>query len=258
MMYICHMANFRISILQYDQKWRDKDANFQQIEALLTNGDIGSICVLPELFQTGFCVSDVEEAEYMDGSSINKLQFLAKKFKTKFAGSLLIREEDNVFNRFVVLGESGVEAYYDKVHLFGLSNEHEYISPGKQKVDFILNGYRFRIIICYDLRFPYLSFNDTDYDALLICANWPVQRIAHWDALLKSRAIENQSYVVGVNRVGVDPEGNQYPGHSSVYDARGTQILRFIGHEMRTVTLDFEAQKEYRLKHPFIKDRTEL
>lgn len=243
-----------IALVQFDVAWGNKKENFNKIRKISKETQ-ADLFLLPEMFQTGFCVDEIHYAEEMSGETVKFMRELAVEKDALMAGTFMVKENGNVFNRFVVVGEDGVLAYYDKVHLFRHGGEHEHIHAGNAKSDIEINGKKMRLITCYDLRFPYISYNDSEYDVLLVSANWPSQRILHWDALLRARAIENQSYVVAVNRVGHDIHEHFYPGHSSVYDILGERILRFTGEEVQVVTLDFEKQDEVRKKLPFISDR---
>lgn len=243
-----------IALVQFDIAWGNKVQNFNKIKTLLKDTQ-ADLFLLPEMFQTGFCVDEIQYAEEMQAETFEFMKEMARSKDALMAGTWMVKDGDAIYNRFVVVGEVGVVAYYDKVHLFKHSNEDQYISAGNAKSDLEINGKRFRLITCYDLRFPYISFNDSEYDAILISANWPSQRIKHWDALLRARAIENQAYTIAVNRVGQDIHGHYYPGHSSVYDMSGERLIRFTGEEVHVVTLDFDKQEELRKKLPFIKDR---
>ncbi|MGB0851454.1 MAG: nitrilase-related carbon-nitrogen hydrolase, partial [Bacteroidia bacterium] len=156
--------------------------------------------------------------------------------------------------RFVLVSQGEVVGFYDKTHLFSLSQEEEHISAGNTKADMVLKGFKIRPIICYDLRFPYTAFNDTEYDILLNVASWPSQRIAHWDSLLAARSIENQAFVIGCNRVG-EQAGHFYPGHSSVYAPDGEQLIHSVKEELLCLTLNKETLENVRKKIPFLKDR---
>ncbi|MFY0643537.1 MAG: nitrilase family protein [Bacteroidia bacterium] len=249
------MSTLNVSLLQFDIAWKDKSTNFNKIETMAKSIERTDLILLPEMFQTGFSVEYPEQAEKMDGESISFMTRLAKKHRCMVGGSIMVNLHGQLVNRFIVSDGSDVIGIYDKQHLFKLSEENKHFTAGNSEVDIVIKGFKCRLIVCYDLRFPYLSFNDTDYDILLVVANWPVKRIKHWDRLLQARAIENQAYVVGVNRVGVDPDGHQYPGHSSVYGPDGKRLLRFLGEEVQTLTLDKEQIDYQRSKLPFIKDR---
>ncbi len=251
------MSKLKVSILQYNISWKDKSSNFLKITTLLS--DVKSdLVVLPEMFQTGFCVDDISIAETMEGQSVSFLKKASLEFDLALCGSFLYLENASFFNRFVVVSEGEVVGYYDKVHLFSLGGEHNHISAGGTKVDFVLKGFKFRPIVCYDLRFPYLAYNDTEYDVLLCVANWPSVRIAHWDTLLHARSIENQAYVVGCNRVGEQPASDGsyfYPGHSSAYTPNGKQLVHSHKEEIITFEISKDSVAQIRESLPFLGDR---
>jgi omega-amidase len=247
-----------ISIIQFNIKSKDKAANLARIEQQL--GDLhADLIVLPEMFNTGYFTDDTALAEPMDGLTLTWMQARTKESKNAMCGSLLVNEENQLFNRFVMVSNGEVVGHYDKTHLFGMADEQENITAGNVKADMVVNGFKIRPIICYDLRFPYTSFNDTEYDILLNVASWPSQRIAHWDALLQARAIENQAYVIACNRVGeqelADGRKVYYPGHSSVYGPDGEQLAHSVKEEVINVVLDKKAIEDTRSKQPFLKDR---
>jgi predicted amidohydrolase len=249
------MTGLRVSLLQYNIFWESPSDNYKRILELLGSEPESDLILFPEMFNTGFCVSNPEQAEEMSGPSVDFLWKLSSKSKSLIAGSLMIREEGKIYNRLLVLQQDKILAQYDKMHLFKLSHEHKHFTPGTERTEFVWNNVRFRLITCYDLRFPYLAYNDSNYDVLLVSANWPFARINHWEALLRARAIENQAFVVGVNRVGIDPEGIEYPGHSVVYDFNGDCLLKFTGEHLRTQSLDLEAIYLFRKKLPFLSDQ---
>ncbi len=249
------MSTLNLSLVQYDIAWKDKSTNFSKIRTLTQQIGATDLMVLPEMFQTAFSVRDTEQAEDMDGESVEFLRKLAHKHSCNVGASLMIKLNEGVVNRFLITNDKDVFAIYDKQHLFALSDEDEKFRPGTVNVDTVIKGFKCRMIICYDLRFPYTSFNTNDYDLLLVIANWPSARIEHWDRLLQARAIENQAYVAGVNRVGMDPFDHAYPGHSSVYDPMGKCLLRFTGEEVQQIELSKKFIDDYRKNYPFISDR---
>lgn len=247
------MSKLAVSIVQFNITWKEKLTNFKRIEEML-HGIDSELVVLPELFQTGFCTDDMSLAESMEGDTVSWMCTYSKKYKNAVCGSFLCQEKDQVFNRFVLVSDGEVVGHYDKTHLFGLGGEQEHISAGSNKVDMVVKGFKIRPLVCYDLRFSYTAFNDTEYDILLNVANWPSQRIAHWDTLLQARAIENQVFVLGCNRVG-EQDGHFYPGHSSVYAPDGLQVAHSVKEEVITIALDKKQIEETRTKLPFLQDR---
>lgn len=248
----------KVSIVQFNIQSKDKAANFKKVEQLLSD-DKSDLVVLPEMFNTAYHTDDITLAEPIDGKTIAWMQEQTKVNENAMCGSLLVSEEEKVFNRFVMVSDGEVVGHYDKTHLFSMAGEQELITAGNVKADMVVQGFKIRPIVCYDLRFPYTSFNDTEYDILLNVASWPSQRIAHWDALLHARAIENQAYVIGCNRVGeqeiVDGKKAHYPGHSSVYAPDGEQLVHSIKEEVLILELNKKAIEDTRTKLPFLQDR---
>ncbi|PCJ64374.1 MAG: nitrilase family protein [Bacteroidetes bacterium] len=243
----------KVSLVQFNIIWKDKQANFNRIEDLIQNNSC-DLLVLPEMFQTGFCTDDKSLAETMDGETVSWMKTVSMDYDSAICGSFICKEGEPIFNRFVLVSEGEVVGHYDKTHLFGLGGEGDFIEAGSTKVDMVVKGFKIRPIICYDLRFPYTAFNDSDYDVLLNVANWPSQRIVHWDALLRARAIENQAYVIGSNRVG-EQDGHFYPGHSSVYSPSGEQLVHSVKEEVLSIEIQKNKIDETREKLPFLKDR---
>lgn len=247
------MSQLTISIVQFNIQSKSPQGNFKKVESLVSEVSEGLV-VLPEMFNTAYHTDDVSLAEEMDGETISWMKALSSRKNIAICGSLIVKEENVIYNRFVLVSEGEVVGFYDKTHLFSLSQEEEHITPGNTKADMVLKGFKIRPIICYDLRFPYTAFNDTEYDVLINVASWPSQRIAHWDSLLAARSIENQAFVVGCNRVG-EQDGYFYPGHSSVYAPDGRQLAHSLKEELITVALNKETIEEVRTKIPFLKDR---
>lgn len=247
------MSKLKVAILQYNISWKNKQENFTKIKEMLAGLD-AELVVLPEMFQTGFCVDDKTIAETMEGETVQFLKKESQEMGITFCGSFLCQENSKFYNRFVMVSDGEVVGHYDKVHLFGLGGEGEFIEAGNTKVDIAYGDFKIRPIVCYDLRFPYLSFNDSEYDLLICVANWPSQRIAHWDTLLRARSIENQVYVIATNRVG-EVDGHFYPGHSSAYKPNGELIIHSHKEELLQFEISKEEVAETRAKLPFINDR---
>jgi predicted amidohydrolase len=206
------------------------------------------------MFNTGYHTNDVKLAETMGGTTVEWMKSLSSAKSIAICGSFLCSEEELITNRFVLVSDGEVVGFYDKTHLFSPAQEEEHISAGNTKADMVFQGFKIRPIVCYDLRFPYTAFNDTEYDVLINVASWPSQRIAHWDTLLKARAIENQAYVLGCNRVG-EQDGHYYPGHSSAYSPNGDQVVHSVKEEIISLILSKSEVEEVRTKMPFLKDR---
>ncbi len=255
------MQDLRISLVQADQIWEDKTANFNNYERLLKNVETDLI-LLPEMFQTGFSMNTEELAEdWNNSTSVTWLKELASKKNAAIYTSLMIKDGDHFFNRGVFVYPSGKLEKYDKRKTFSLAKENDYFSSGTETtiVDYL--GWKLQLQICYDLRFPeilrnYILPNQLPaYDVLLFVANWPEKRISHWNALLKARAIENQCFVAGVNRVGKDEKGLAYNGLSAGYNALGEEVNRSKEDEtVINLILNKKELKEIQKALPFLKD----
>lgn len=219
----------RISLIQTDIVWADKQANFDTIERKLTElSGKTDVAVLPEMFSTGFCTDKPELAETMDGETVSTLQTWAARFNLAIVGSFIATENGEIFNRAFIATPDGEIKTADKRHLFSMGKEDAFFASGHKKLMVKYLDFTIFVLVCYDVRFPVWSRNvNNEYDVLIYVANFPVARIGVWDALLKARAIENQAYVCGVNRVGVDGMGLKYSGHSVLLDAKGEPVLTF-------------------------------
>jgi len=252
--------NLNITLIQSDLFWENVDSNLSSFEKLISNIKVTDIILLPEMFNTSFCPQSNYLAESMDGKTISWMKEISKTKNCDIAGTLMVKEDNKVFNRLVWISKNKTIYTYDKYHLFSLIKEEEYISKGNKRLIIELEGCKICPLICYDLRFPVFSRNDVEYDLLIYLANWPVNRIDAWDTLLKARSIENQCYTIGVNRVGKD--GNQVPfnGHSKVFDAFGEEL--FSTTENKEEVLQFEISlydlKLKRRKINFLHDRDDF
>lgn len=245
-------------IIQTDLAWEDPKANRKlfktKFEALQQDVDL---VILPEMFTTGFTMNAEVVAESMDEKSVSWMMEQAQKYEVAITGSLIIEEDRQFFNRLIFAFPDGNIKTYDKRHTFSLAGEDKVFTAGKDKVIIDYKGWKICPLICYDLRFPVWARNVEDYDLLLYVANWPKPRIAAWDALLKARAIENMSYCIGVNRIGLDGKENEYCGHSAVYDVLGNNIipLRPNKEQIETVILEKKHIAYYRDKLKFLDDK---
>jgi len=248
------MQDLKIAIVQSDIIWENSSANLklfgQKLSAIEETVDL---IVLPEMFNTAFSMNPGVCAETADGKSISWLRKKAAEKKCVIVASLLIKENEKYFNRLVWMSHDGSFQQYDKKHLFRFAGENEVFTAGSSKITPSLKGWNFRPLVCYDLRFPVWSMNKfTDnkfeYDCLVYIANWPEKRREAWMSLLVARAIENQAYVIGVNRVGIDGKGNSYSGDSMVIDPRGNIILQIPANKEATeiTTLSFPEMQQYR------------
>lgn len=253
------MANapLHITIIQPHMAWEDKNANLVHYEELFYKIDNPKhVVVLPEMFSTGFSMAPEKLAEPMDGDTVQWMTDMAAKHRCILAGSLIIAEEGRYYNRLLWVQPDGRVWHYDKRHLFAYATEDEHYTAGSKRTIVQVNGWRINLQVCYDLRFPVWARNQGDeYDVLLYVANWPDRRVQAWDTLLRARAIENQCYTVGVNRVGTDGKDIYYSGHSAVYGPLGEQLWQQADEEaVHTLTLDPQALLQTREKLPFLKD----
>jgi predicted amidohydrolase len=180
----------------------------------------------------------------------------AKKLETVIAGSLSVEEGGLYYNRWYCAHPDGRLDYYDKRHLFSFGKENEHYTPGERRSVVDIKGWKVMPLVCYDLRFPVWCRNDLEYDLIVVVANWPAPRIHHWDILLKARAIENQSYIAAVNRIGVDGTGLHYPGHSCIYDMHANNLLDMKDKEgIAIAEIEKEPLMQYRDHFRFLQDR---
>ncbi|MBK7384150.1 MAG: amidohydrolase [Flavobacteriales bacterium] len=219
------MSDLRVTLVQSMLHWEDAVANRAMFEEKIV-GLKGStdLIVLPEMFTTGFSMRSAELAETMDGATVAWMREQARTVNAAIYGSAIITEGGKQFNRGLFVKPDGKVTIYDKRHLFRFANETDHYSPGKDRVVVEWRGWRLLLQVCFDLRFPVFSRNRGDYDAILYVANWPEARRFPWSQLLIARAIENQCYVAGVNRVGMDGKGIHYSGDSVMIDPRGAVI----------------------------------
>lgn len=251
----------RISLVQNDIIWEHKMANLMNYDSLLSGlSGKTDLVVLPEMCTTGFSMHASEMAETNAGESMMAFRRMAGEYGFAIAGSIIGKESDEsslCFNRGFFICPDGQETFYDKRHLFRMGEEPEHYQAGNQKMRINYMGWNIRLIICYDLRFPVWCRNvDNDYDLLIVVANWPEVRAHAWQSLLMARAIENMSYVCGVNRVGTDGLKMNYSGDSQLINAYGS-ILSSMGsgeEKIQTLDLDLDSLNRFRNKFPVWKD----
>lgn len=247
----------KIALIQSDLYWENIAKNRSSFESKINQIDSEvSLIVLPEMFSTGFTMNAAEVAETMQGESIVWMQSLAKQKNAAITGSIIIKENNQYYNRMLFVFPSGEIQFYNKRHLFTLAGEDQTYTSGTEKVIVDYLGWKICLQICYDLRFPVFARNVENYDLLIYVANWPKVRTNAWDILLKARAVENVSYVVGVNRLGVDANDYEHIGHSQVVDFLGNNILEPQETEgVFVVELDKNVMLETRKKLDFLGDR---
>ncbi len=247
----------KIAIIQADLIWENSVTNRNKFEKKIDEiVEQVDLVILPEMFSTGFTMNPAAVAESMDGDTVSWMQSLAKAKNLAVTGSVVIKDKSQFYNRLLFVFPNGEIKSYDKRHLFNLAGEDKIYSKGKERVLIEYMGWKISPLVCYDLRFPVFSRNIDNYDLLLYIASWPQRRIYAWDALLKARAIENMSYTIGVNRVGIDGNGHQYSGHSQVLDYMGEYILApEEAEKVFLVELDKEKMLSVREKMGFLNDR---
>ncbi|MFN3235925.1 MAG: amidohydrolase [Pseudomonadales bacterium] len=250
------MPELKLALLQTIQYWHDPEQNRQHFSGLLDKvAPDADLVVMPEMFSTGFTMASRQLAEPMDGPTMQWLQQQAETRNVHICCSLIITENNHYFNRFVLVTPGKSVQWYDKRHLFRMADEHNHFSPGEQRQIFTINDVRICPQVCYDLRFPVFSRNQNDYDLLLFVANWPAARRNHWRALLTARAIENQCYVVGVNRIGGDGNDVSYSGDSGVIDFNGDwQADMQADAGIQNAVIDLTPLQQYREKFPAWRD----
>jgi predicted amidohydrolase len=251
------MHDLNVTLVQTELHWERIDANLEMFDAQIGAVPASSdLIILPEMFSTGFSMAADQFAEPMSGKAVTWMQHKARTLNTALTGSLMIRQTENYYNRLVWTNPDGALITYDKKHLFRYAGEHDVYTPGEKLVTIDLKGWRIRPFICYDLRFPiWCRSLQPIYDLAIFVANWPAKRSAHWHQLLVARAIENQCFVVGVNRVGTDGKGFSYDGDSAVISPRG-EVLYHAGDKagIYTATLSYKLLQDYRNTFPAWKD----
>lgn len=219
----------KIAALQTPLYWQDRDANLAHFDSLLSSVSEADLIVLPEMFTTGFSMAPEQIAEPAKGPTLDWLRTIARQRGVAITGSVAVRDQGKHYNRLYWVSPEG-ECHYDKRHLFRMAGEHKHYSAGSERKIVEYRGFRICLQVCYDLRFPVFCRNRNDYDLLIFVANWPASRRHAWSSLLTARAIENQSFVVGVNRVGEDGNGIEYSGDSVILDFLGQPLAQTKPH----------------------------
>ena len=253
-----------ITFYQQDIIWGDAEANRQKVEDQMAVSASGAdIFVVPETFTTGFGDHMAALAEEQEGPTLLWARRMAAKHGLMFVGTWIVKENGHCYNRLHWVYPDGTFGYYDKGHTFRVSGEYDVIARGTERKIFEYKGWRIKPAVCYDLRFPKWLRNEStepnsalQYDLLLVCANWPGSRHEAWTTLLKARAIENLSYVLGCNRSGIDGVGGKYTGNSALIDYKGFTIAEAesSANQTVTVTLDKEKLDAFRQHWPFYLD----
>ncbi len=252
------MEDLKVTIVQCPLHWENIEENLSSFTKRLVDIKSGDthLIVLPEMFTTGFTMNAAAVAEPEQGKALEWMKSTAAEKQSVVTGSVVIKEGDKFYNRMIWMRPDGTYESYNKRHLFRMAQEHHTYTGGNDKLIVTLNGWRIRPLICYDLRFPVWSRNRNDYDCLIYVANWPERRSFPWKHLLIGRAIENQAYVVGVNRVGADGTGLIYSGDSVVLNPKGEPLSKTVAHEesVETVTLSYTELEEFRKIFPVALD----
>ena len=246
------MQDLRVALIQAELVWEDPQANLNRFRSRIEQVRDGThLIVLPEMFTTGFSMNPARLAQRMDGPTVSWMSARSREMRADITGSLIIEENGSFYNRLIWAKPDGRMFWYDKKHLFRYAGENNVYTPGVKQVIVTCRGWRVCPFICYDLRFPVWIRNlDNQYDAALFVANWPERRAAHWSALLKARAIENQCYVIGVNRVGTDGNGHRYIGDTCIIDPRG-RVATDVRNKEAIVSEDLSAAMLNDYRHQF-------
>jgi len=256
------MSSLSVGVIQSSLHWEDKSANLQMFEGKINSiKEATELVILPEMFNTGFSMQPEKLAEPMDGPTIQWMKAIAKKKNVILAGSLIIKDGDDYFNRLIWMLPSGQYGWYDKRHRFAYAGEDKQFAAGEKRLIASVNGWKIQLLVCYDLRFPVWARQQPsngegfEYDVLVYVANWPDRRIHAWRTLLQARAIENQCYVIGCNRVGEDGNNICYNGSSMIVGPLG-EILYEKKEDEDIITYKLQKEKlvEVRTGFPFWKD----
>ncbi|TQD40505.1 amidohydrolase [Haloflavibacter putidus] len=251
------MENLKVALIQTELFWEDAERNREHFSKKIASIQNTDLIILPEMFSTGFSMHPEPLAETESGKTLAWMQQTAQEKNTALAGSIIIKEGENYYNRMFFVFPDAHYQTYDKRHRFTFAGEHHKYSAGEKRLLVNYKGWKICPLICYDLRFPVWARNTEDYDFLFYNANWPQKRVYAWDHLLKARAIENMSYVAGVNRIGNDENNNAYNGHSIVLDALGQPLSpeNLETDEIIQVELDAEKLQQTRKDFAFLQDQ---
>jgi omega-amidase len=255
------MTKLTLTLIQTFLHWENKQANLQMLEDKIKSIENSHVVILPEMFSTGFSMKAEELAEPVNGGTLQWMQRMTAEKRMIITGSFIVKEDDDFYNRLVWVLPNGKYGFYDKRHLFAYAKEDEHYSAGNKRFIASVNGWKVNLQVCYDLRFPVWSrqqFSEDgefEYDILIFVANWPNRRSSAWKTLLQARAIENQCYVIGVNRVGDDGNNIYHSGDSMVIDPLGEILYHKADEEdVYTISLDKEHLQSVRDKFQFWRD----
>jgi len=250
------LTDLRVALVQSDLVWENIPANLEAFDRQLSGiTSPADMVILPEMFTTGFTNNAPQLAVKMDGAAVEWMRQHARRMDALVMGSMIIEEAGSYYNRLIAAFPDGELLTYDKRHLFSLMHEQDHYSAGRSRLIFEYKGWKIFPLICYDLRFPVWSRNVELADLMIYVANWPEKRQFHWNLLLNARAVENQCYVAGVNRIGEDGGGVPHNGHSAVYDFWGNELVSAKNLQtVVSVTLSRPALDEHRSRFGFWKD----
>jgi len=254
------MSTLNITTVQTDIKWLNVTDNLNSLSVKLQNIKNSDLILLPETFATGFAINLDTAEPAKNGPIISWLIQQASKLNTVIAGSVLVSHNNKKVNRFYWVWPDGNIKFYDKRHLFRLGNEGDHVIAGQKREVFTINDVRILPLVCYDLRFPVWARSKNDYDVMVNVANWPAARRNIWDTLLQARAMENQSYVIGINRVGDDGNGTGHSGGTAIYDFTGKALFKANDNEsnISTTKIDITKLKEFKEAFPAYLDADEF
>ena len=251
-----------ISLIQSDLFWEDKKANLEMFSQKISSIKGADIIVLPEMFTTGFTNNTVPLAEEMEGETHLWMKHMARDKNAAICGSIIVKDDNKCFNRFLWVQADGATFFYDKKHLFAMAGEDDFFTGGNKNQIIDYKGWKINLLVCYDLRFPVWSRridgdDNNDYDLLIYVASWPIARVHAWSTLLKARAIENMSYCVGLNRIGFDGKGFEYPGASVILNCLGEELQAShqAKEEIINHSIEYKHLTKVREKLPFHRDQ---
>lgn len=255
----------KVTTIQTILFWEDRAANLAHFETLINGVGETDVIILPEMFTTGFSMQSTAMAEVANGPVVDWMKDLSAAKNAVLMGSMMTGENGKFYNRLYVTLPNGTVYQYDKRHLFSLAGEDKHYTQGSSKLIFEYKGWRVCPLVCYDLRFPVFSRNRKteagfDYDLLIYVANWPERRSHAWNSLLPARAIENQSYTVGVNRIGDDGTGIHYSGDTAVFDYKGDKLSTTQPERetVETIELNYHDMEVFRRAYAFLSDADEF
>lgn len=249
------MQDLKITIIQPDIIWENPQANLDKYSQWIENIEETDIILLPEMFTTGFSMKPENLKELMNGNSVAWMKKVAADKNVAVVGSLIIKENKQIFNRALWVFPDGTIQKYDKRHLFTMGQERLHYSHGEEKTIVEFKGWKFCPLICYDLRFPVWARNSEDYDVILFMSNWPSPRHHVWKNLLISRAIENQAYCFGINRTGIDGTGLSYSGDSVCVSPKGKADFMGDKESIQTFKISYSELHNFRKSFPLLNDR---